>query len=247
MFTQAEHAYMPDRSGTGEFRISDLGPEIVISDPTRSYGRTPMPSLKRSHLVWATLAGSMTCVTGLLSLFQGQQNSTIALTEVTGVTDRAETPTSHIESSAAKRAFAGIVIHHSGSNQGSAETLRADHEARGLVGLGYHFVIGNGRGASDGSIETGERWESQLPGAHVVGPRSLELNNATIGICLVGNGDTRPFTDAQLASLINLVRELQAEYNIPSGAVMLHRDVAPIASPGRLFPEFAFETRLLAG
>ena len=203
-----------------------------------------MPHIKRAHLVWATLAASMTGVTGLLSLLADQRPAAPAAAALDATAEATDAVDAAVAHDADAMAFTGIVIHHSGGNQGSADTIRQNHEAQGLKGLGYHFVIGNGRGAADGSIQTGERWDAQLPGAHVVGPNSLALNSTTIGICLVGNGDARPFTDAQLASLVKLVRELQDRYDIPGAAVLLHRDVAPTASPGRLFPEFGFETRL---
>lgn len=186
----------------------------------------------------------MTGVTGLLSLIADQRPSAPVTAAIASTGSDDASLDAVIDTPAEQRRYTGIVIHHSGSNQGSAETLRAEHKARGLMSLGYHFVIGNGRGASDGSIQPGERWSAQQPGAHVVGPSSLELNSTTIGVCLIGNGDTRPFSDAQLTSLLALITELQEKYDIPRSAVMLHRDVAPTASPGRLFPDFAFKTQL---
>jgi hypothetical protein len=94
-----------------------------------------------------------------------------------------------------------IVIHHSGSPAGDASSIERQHFKQGLVGLGYHFVIGNGQGLDDGQVVVGYRWERQLPGAHVstlarVGAQ--RWNDESIAICLVGNGDRHPFTERQL-------------------------------------------------
>ncbi len=59
-----------------------------------------------------------------------------------------------------------IVIHHSGSTYGSAESIERDHKAMSLSGLGYHLVIGNGNGAGDGELHVGYRWLDQLRGPH---------------------------------------------------------------------------------
>jgi N-acetyl-anhydromuramyl-L-alanine amidase AmpD len=85
----------------------------------------------------------------------------------------------------------------------------------------------------------------QLPGAHAIGPNARIYNERSIGICLVGDGDRRTFTPDQIASLLTLVRTLQRQYGIDDDAVVLHRDVAPTASPGRLFPELQFRERLV--
>ncbi len=126
-----------------------------------------------------------------------------------------------------------IVLHHSGSPTGNADTFAAAHKKRGWDGLGYHFVIGNGGGSRDGLIEVGYRWPGQLQGAHA---GSFQYNRYGIGICLVGNFDqTRP-TANQLASLERLVAFLMTRYNIPSANVIEHRGVKQTACPGRLFP-----------
>lgn len=143
-----------------------------------------------------------------------------------------------------------IVIHHSGSPSGSPESLDRSHRALGFRSLGYHFVIGNGIDFGDGAVARGPRWLAQQPGAHVherapgATPDALWLNEHAIGVCLIGNGDRRPFTDAQLRAVIDLVMDLQREFGIPDNQVFLHSDLAPVASPGRFFPLASFETAL---
>lgn len=139
-----------------------------------------------------------------------------------------------------------IVIHHSGKPYGTPSSLAAEHKSRNLAGLGFHFVIGNGRGIADGELHVGYRWLDQLPGAHVAGADQAELNERSIGLCLVGDGEQGPFTDAQIARLAQLVTALSRELGIPGSRVYLHSDLAAAADPGRFFPEAALRERLAA-
>ena len=80
-----------------------------------------------------------------------------------------------------------------------------------------------------------------------MGPYADYYNGHAIAICLVGNGDRRPFSPGQVAQLVSLVRRLQRELGIPASAVRLHRDVAGglTTSPGRYFPAAELEQQLL--
>lgn len=143
-----------------------------------------------------------------------------------------------------------IVIHHSGSPGGSPESLDRLHRSWGFASLGYHFVIGNGIDFGDGAIQAGPRWNRQEPGAHVAAraagtqPDATWFNEHAIGICLIGNGERRSFTDSQITRLGELVADLQREFGIPDNQVFLHSDLADVASPGRFFPVAAFESAL---
>jgi hypothetical protein len=125
--------------------------------------------------------------------------------------------------------------------------VHRQHLGYGYQGLGYHFLIGNGNGLGDGVVHVGYRWNLQLPGAHTTGPQMDWHNQRSIGVCLIGNGDRRPFTPRQIQNLTVLVEQLQRELDIPADRVSLHRDVAPgISSPGRFFPEGKLREALLA-
>ncbi|MCH2137127.1 MAG: peptidoglycan recognition protein family protein [Phycisphaerales bacterium] len=140
----------------------------------------------------------------------------------------------------------GIVIHHLGDPFGTPESIHRQHLSWGYQGLGYHFLIGNGNGLGDGEVHVGYRWTGQLPGAHVVGTAGKVHNEHSIGICLVGNGDSRAFTERQIQHLVRLVQRLQRELNIPREHVLLHRDIASdVSSPGSLFPIAEFQSQLL--
>ena len=89
-----------------------------------------------------------------------------------------------------------LIVHCSDSEFGDAETIDSWHKARGWNGIGYHFVILNGRRKSrgkyrpedDGLIEEGRPIE--IPGAHCRGH-----NKTSVGVCLIGR---RHFTAKQL-------------------------------------------------
>ncbi|MDX2114581.1 MAG: peptidoglycan recognition family protein [Planctomycetota bacterium] len=211
----------------------------------RSKNAFPMPKMARPHVVWVSLISAMTAVGGALLLLDGRTatgSSAVALASLNRPAD-ADANFEALFATAApleQGRWSGIVIHHSASPVGSAASIADQHTARGLKGLGYHFVISNGQGAPDGQIVVGSRWQAQLPGAHVSGPRAEQYNRQTIGICLVGDGERREFTEAQVARLVELVTALQKKLGIPDRSVVLHRDVGPTSSPGRLFPELAF-------
>lgn len=131
-----------------------------------------------------------------------------------------------------------IVVHHSGTTRGNAQTLAEIHQSQGFPGLGFHFVIGNGEGAGDGEVQIGYRWKQQIDG--------LFYRDA-ISVCVIGDGDRAAPTAAQMEQLIRLVTVLQQRLNLPAERVLLHTTIAQeTTSPGRLFPASAFRQQLLA-
>jgi hypothetical protein len=130
-----------------------------------------------------------------------------------------------------------IVIHHSATDEGNARRFDTHHrEKKGWVnGLGYHFLIGNGNGSRDGQIEVGNRWDSQIDGAHA-GKDWYEYNKYGVGICLVGNFENDYPTSSQISSLTYLINYLQERCNIPRNQVILHKTFRKTACPGRHFP-----------
>jgi len=121
-----------------------------------------------------------------------------------------------------------ITIHHSATDEGSACVFDRYHRQKGMGGLFYHFVIGNGTGSGDGELEVGWRWKGQV-----------EVNRPyDIQICLVGNFNKAPPTEAQMKTLIRLINVLRRQYNIPIKNIRRHKDVAkkPTECPGKFFP-----------
>ncbi|MEO1130678.1 MAG: peptidoglycan recognition family protein [Planctomycetota bacterium] len=218
-----------------------------MSNAARTSATSSSRGIQRSHIVWASLMLAMAGVGGLLLLSEHERQLGVLPAAVQ--TEASTITISDALSSSAPLAterWSGIVIHHSGAVSGSPQGLAQEHEELGLRGLGYHFVLCNGRGAPDGEIHVGYRWDQQLPGAHAVGPNADFYNARAIGICLIGDGERRAFTEAQMVRLTELVSAIQERTGIPDADVRLHRDIASTPSPGRLFPEAAFKARLAA-
>lgn len=139
----------------------------------------------------------------------------------------------------AARKWSSIVIHHTATSRGSVDSIheahlrRKDRSGKHWKGIGYHFVIGNGNGMSDGEIESTFRWRTQMHGAHA---GNLKHNQYGIGIALVGNFEKTPPTAAQLASIKRLVAVLKHEYSIEAKNIVGHSKIRATACPGRLFP-----------
>ncbi len=150
-----------------------------------------------------------------------------------------ERSASDFEPPVAARDWRSIVVHHSATTGGSVAAIDAVHRrqrdsaGKPWLGIGYHFVVGNGHSMGDGEIEPTFRWQQQLPGAHA---GNREQNEHGIGICLIGNFDEAPPTEKQLAALGDLLRTLTARYSIPRARVLRHQDVHATQCPGRLFP-----------
>ena len=215
--------------------------------PTRSISK---PS-HRTRIVWASFAAAMTAAVGILAL--GDQPSHpqgfVATNLVSLGEQPAADPVFQIDAPVDRQRWKSIVIHHLGSPAGDADSVHRRHLSYGYQGLGYHFLIGNGNGMGDGVVHVGYRWNEQLPGVHTVGEHADFHNRHSIAICLIGNGDRRPFTDRQLAHLTSLVQRLQRELDIPASEVYLHREVAtgvhpPETGPGRFFARAQFEEQL---
>lgn len=127
-----------------------------------------------------------------------------------------------------------ILIHHSATNAGDSQSFDASHvHDRGWDGIGYHFVIGNGRHMPLGRIDATFRWLHQMHGAHA---GVDAYNQEGIGICLVGdfNRDAPDiFQEQRLVELCVMLLK-----HIPSlsiNAIIGHRDVPgkATACPGQ--------------
>ncbi len=137
------------------------------------------------------------------------------------------------------RAWRYVVLHHTATETGDVETIDENHRARTdssgkpWLGIGYHFVIGNGQGMADGLVEPTFRWNDQLHGAHAA---SREHNEYGIGICLVGDFTQHRPTERQIAATRDLVESLVARYDLKPENVVRHQDLTATECPGPLFP-----------
>jgi LysM repeat protein len=134
-----------------------------------------------------------------------------------------------------------IVVHHSGTRMGTVKGMDRYHrEQRHMEnGLAYHFVIGNGNGMSDGEVAVGHRWLEQLDGGHL---RSEELNQISVGICLVGDFERDDPTARQMENLKALTRYLLGRCKLGGLSLRTHQQINPIYTrcPGRNFPTKTF-------
>lgn len=130
-----------------------------------------------------------------------------------------------------------IVIHHSGTDAGNAAQIDKHHRSVNRWDeLGYHFVIGNGSRSGDGLVEVGSRWQKQKVGAHCK-THGNTYNEHGIGICLVGNFENDRPTDAQMRSLVGLVRFLMNQCAVRPENVVTHGGVTGRTEcPGDNFP-----------
>ena len=124
-----------------------------------------------------------------------------------------------------------IIIHHSATDVGSAASFNKAHYKRGFWnGLGYHFVIDNGtQFRNDGQVEVSPRWIKQLNGAHC---KAGNMNEQAIGICLVGDFSSAQVSEAQMQSLVFVVRQLAKYYGTQTEC------------PGRNFPWYDFRQKI---
>src|SRR5262245_45127729 len=140
-------------------------------------------------------------------------------------------------------AFKSVVLHHSATHGGSAAAFERNHRAR-LGGLAYHFIIGNGSGAADGTVEIGYRWRDQIPGPHT---KNQDVNLESIAICLVGDLEAGAPTKKQMVALLNLLEKVCREGQIPADRVRSHREVdVETLCPGRGLPMDAIRSALAA-
>lgn len=197
-----------------------------------------MPN-QRTILVLGSLVAAMTVASSILLVLEPTptQPGQSQLLSSIDASMPAESMLFKTEVAASRDRWQAIVIHHSGSLSGSAQAMNRDHMQSGLSGLGYHFVIHNGRGGPDGEIFLGYRWQYQVEGAHTAGEDGDWYNKNAIGICLIGDPDRHAPTDAQIRELLWLVQALQRQYDIPSREVyVVGSDADQPANPGRFFP-----------
>ncbi|MFI4860689.1 MAG: N-acetylmuramoyl-L-alanine amidase [Phycisphaerales bacterium JB063] len=141
-----------------------------------------------------------------------------------------------------------IIIHDSRGQAGSVADLERFwdqyYASEGLSprGAGYHFVVNDAAGKSDGEIEVCQRWQEQYPGGYIDAEGDDHWNRIAIGVCVMGDADARSFSGDQMASLTALVRELQRKFNIPRERVIVQ--VGQTADPAAYFPESQFRRQL---
>ena len=156
-------------------------------------------------------------------------------------------PRGWIPPSRLEKKWAAIIIHHSVTKDGNAAIFDKYHkEKRHWAGVGYDFVIGNGRDSGDGQVEVTFRWDEQKVGAHCKSSNNW-ANREAVGICLVGDFSRKSPTKRQMQSLAKLVQFLRHRYKIPKRQIYGHNTTPgakPTKCPGRYFPMARFKAML---
>jgi len=113
-----------------------------------------------------------------------------------------------------------IVIHHSAIDGFNAFDYAKWHLKRGWAGIGYHYVI-----EKDGTIQ--QTNELTTISYHVKG-----YNTKSIGISMSGNFQKHKPTNAQVKSLVALIKKIKKEVN-PKLLVKGHRELNKSLCPGK--------------
>lgn len=123
-----------------------------------------------------------------------------------------------------------VVIHHTAQDS-VEQTLRTFTLPRTQVSS--HYVIGKNGEVYQMLNDLYRAWH----GGNGQWGSNTDLNSASIGIELDNNGFTE-FSGPQIASLLELLKELKEKYNIPTANFIGHADIAPTRKndPNRTFP-----------
>jgi len=117
----------------------------------------------------------------------------------------------HSERSARKGSWNAIEVCYSYTSGGNLQQITSLNKLASAEDLNFHFLICNGRGASDGTIASTARWQRQLP--CVQGDR-WNGNEYTVRICVVGDDAGNQLTDSQSQRLGALIESLCRKFEI---------------------------------
>jgi hypothetical protein len=225
---------MKDQRNTGRI----IGRSARGSDGSDPAG-TLVKNTYRRFVVFSTLICVLTLTCALLlalapaPLAGDSTTSLFAISQPDSINAVFQTRTS-CENSRWKHIF----VHHSRTPGGNALAI-----AQPGLGVGDHFVIGNGDGAVDGEIQVSQRWDEQQPAIPPVG--SKQLSSDCISICLIGDFDHARPTALQLTRLNRLVAALQTRFQIDPSHVTVLSQPQNAAGIGRYFPAAAFREQLV--
>ena len=123
-----------------------------------------------------------------------------------------------------------VIIHHTAQNS-CEQTLTTFTLVRTQVSA--HYVI-----CKDGTVH--HMLNDYLRAWHAGNGKwgnVTDVNSSSIGIELDNNG-FEPFTEAQINNLLQVLKTLKKNYNIPAANIIGHADIAPTrkVDPNRFFP-----------
>lgn len=164
----------------------------------------------RARVIWISLVASMTLVGGVLYALDPSAKNPDA--QALMATRASAAPSMDLRAS--HGAWSRIVLVDTGSPYGDAQTLHDQGQKLGEPsGVGYHIVIGNGRGLDDGRSFECPFWRDQKAASTVYAPDLTD--GRTIVIALVGNTRRDRVTESQAERTRTLVTDLMRQYKIP--------------------------------
>lgn len=98
-----------------------------------------------------------------------------------------------------------VEVYYSWTSGGNAEDLSL------LTGLAngskaeFHFVVCNGNGGDDGSVQAGDFWKLQ---------RLCQNKGGVIRVCVISDGNFETLTESQAKRTVDLVRSLSRTFQI---------------------------------
>ena len=117
----------------------------------------------------------------------------------------------HSEKTPRKGSWRTIDISYTYTTGGNLQQIATLNRLAGPEDLNFHFLICNGRSASDGAIASTARWQKQLP---CIQGGGWNGNEFTIRICIVGDDAGNPPTDTQVRRLAATVQALCRKFEI---------------------------------
>lgn len=182
---------------------------------------------KRTIRVLGSLVVGMTLVSAILLALEPNptnKNKAWALSAIDMTKSQAKDEILGVEGD---REWQFIIIHDSRGQTGGLDSLNNAYKryyaAKGTPerDAGYHFVISDKTGQDGVGVEIANRWKDQQHGDYITGDRADYWNRQAIGICLMGDADSKPFEADQIETTIKLVRMLQEAYDIPRERVFI--------------------------
>ncbi|WP_198508946.1 peptidoglycan recognition protein family protein [Bacillus sp. FJAT-44742] len=112
-----------------------------------------------------------------------------------------------------REAIKQIIIHHSGTKEGSPESFARYHvNHHGWPGIGYHYVID----------KKGRVFHCQSQ--EEITYHTANHNQQSIGVCLIGDFTKESLTDFQKKAVLAFIRSLSKERKIPIANVRGHNE-----------------------
>jgi len=114
-----------------------------------------------------------------------------------------------------------VVVHHAGVDGATVEAIRRYHkEVNGWPDIGYHYVVD-----TDGHV-------TKTNPLTAVSYHARGVNIRSVGICLLGNLEKHPPTEAQVRALGQLLDELERGLGRRL-RIVGHGEVGQTTCPGR--------------